>query len=218
MKKFTLLLASGLLANVAPARADVKLPAIFSEHAVLQRAASVPVWGKADPGEQVSVTLDGQTVQTNAAPDGKWKLALDLKESSAGPFEMTVTGKNKIVIPDVVVGQTWLLIGQSNPELLLKASTDAPAEIARSANPLLREFRIERKGNDTPQDNANGKWTLASPRDRRRLQRHRLLFRQEIAGRGAATHRHDQRHLGRHFHRGLDQRGGHRQRPRIARW
>ena len=147
----------------AAAHADVTLPAIFSEHMVLVKSAGTPVWGKAEPGEIVTVEMDGKNAVTNAGPDGKWKVALDLHASRPGPFEMTVSGKNKIVIPDVVVGQPWLLIGQSNAERLLKESANAPAEIARSTNPMLRQFRIEKKASDTPQDDAKGSWTVASP-------------------------------------------------------
>jgi len=154
-----------LLLLLVPAllQADVTLPSIFSEHLVLMKSDAVPIWGKAEPGEKVTVSLSGKTAQATAGADEKWKVSLDLHDSEAGPFEMTVTGKNRIVIPDVVVGQPWLLIGQSNPERVLKESANAPAEIARSANPLLRQFRIERRASDTPQDNAKGSWTVASP-------------------------------------------------------
>jgi sialate O-acetylesterase len=152
-----------LLGASAPGDAAVRLPAIFSEHMVLMQSAAVPIWGKADPGEQVTVGMNGKSAQATAGADGRWKLTLDLKDSGAGPFEMTVAGKNKIVIPDVVVGQVWLLIGQSNPQRLLKESANAPAEIARSANPLLRTFRVQQRASDAPQDDARGAWTVAGP-------------------------------------------------------
>jgi sialate O-acetylesterase len=145
------------------ARADVTLPAIFSEHMVLLKSASTPIWGKAEPGEVVTVDFRGRAAVANAGPDGKWKVSLDLSDAKPGPFEMTVSGKNKIVIPDVVVGQPWLLIGQSNAERLLKESANAPAEIARSANPMLRQFRIEKKAADAPQDDSKGTWAVATP-------------------------------------------------------
>src|SRR5947209_5740376 len=77
--------AVALVALTAPAaRADVKLPAVISDHAVLQRDKTVPVWGWADPGEQVTVTLGGQTKTATAGQDGKWIVKLD-RLSAGGP-------------------------------------------------------------------------------------------------------------------------------------
>src|SRR3954471_9136939 len=58
------------------ARADVKLPAMFTEHAVLQRDMPVPVWGWAEPGEDVKVSLARQTETTKADDNGKWRVTL----------------------------------------------------------------------------------------------------------------------------------------------
>ena len=46
-----------LLVAALPAAADVKLPALFSSHMVLQRGTPVPIWGRADPGERVTVAV-----------------------------------------------------------------------------------------------------------------------------------------------------------------
>src|SRR4051794_23517465 len=77
----------------APAAADVKLPAIFSDHAVLQGDAAVSVWGWADPGEEVTVSIAGVSKSATAAPDRKWSVKLD-KLAAGGPHTLTVTGKN----------------------------------------------------------------------------------------------------------------------------
>src|SRR5258708_3706226 len=144
-------------------RADVRLPAIFTEHVVLMKAESVPVWGKADAGEHVHVTLGGKTVEADADDTGRWKVSLNLKDSAPGPFEMTVEGKNRIVIPDVVVGEVWLASGQSNMELPLRVTADADAEIAKSANPLLRQFAVKKTGTNKPMEDCYGQWTVAGP-------------------------------------------------------
>ncbi len=61
--------------------ADVKLPALFTDHMVLQRDAAVPVWGWAEPGEAVTVSIAGQTTSTKADSNGKWQVKLKpLKE------------------------------------------------------------------------------------------------------------------------------------------
>ena len=57
--------------------ADVKLPAMFTDHAVLQRDMPVPVWGWAEPGEEVKVSIAGQTEKTTADEKGKWRVTLE---------------------------------------------------------------------------------------------------------------------------------------------
>ena len=143
--------------------ADVKLPAIISDHMVLEKAAKVPIWGKADPGEEVTVTLGGQAAKAKAGADGKWMTTLNLKDSAPGPFEMTVEGKNKLTVADVVVGEVWVASGQSNMEWILASTTGAAEEIAQSANPMLRQFLVKKKATCDVQDDTEGAWVAASP-------------------------------------------------------
>src|SRR5947208_2423574 len=75
--------------------ADVRLPAIFSDHAVLQCDVAVPVWGWADEGEKVEVSIAGQTKSATPAADGKWMVKLDPLKSG-GQHELTVKGKNTL--------------------------------------------------------------------------------------------------------------------------
>jgi sialate O-acetylesterase len=163
MKKTTFVLSALFSLPMALSHADVKLPAIISDHMVLEKTAKVPVWGKADPGEEVTITLDGQTVKATAGADGKWKAILDLSKSGQGPFEMTVQGKNSIKISDVVVGEVWVASGQSNMEWTLTNTDDAQNEIAKSANPLLRQFAVKKATSAVPLDECEGRWVSASP-------------------------------------------------------
>ncbi len=157
------LLFSLILATPLATRADIRLPAIFSDHMVLERSAKVPVWGAADPGEQVTIILDGQIKKTTADDRGHWKAILNLADSASGPFEMTVAGKNKIQISDVVVGEVWIASGQSNMEWLLMNTRDATREIAQSANPMLRQFRVAKETSPEPLADGKGQWGAASP-------------------------------------------------------
>ena len=149
--------------SVPGALAEVKLPAILSDHMVLEKAARVPIWGKADPGEQVTVSLNGKTAKASAGSDGKWSVALDLKNSASGPFEMTIEGKNRLVLADVLVGEVWVASGQSNMEFALKNTLNAEQEIAGSANPLLRQFSVKKNTSSQPAEDAVGTWVAASP-------------------------------------------------------
>ena len=100
-----------ILAGSAPVVADVKPSALFSDHAVLQSGMAVPVWGVAAPGENVTVTFNGQKQSATAAADGKWMVRLkNLKPG--GPFQMTIAGNNTITIDDVLVGEVWLGSGR----------------------------------------------------------------------------------------------------------
>ena len=97
-------LAILLAAAATNAHADVKLPAIFSDHMVLQRDTPVPVWGWAEPGEAVTVSIAGQTKKVTADAAGKWSVKLD-KLSAGEPLMLVVSGKNRITVNDVLVGE-----------------------------------------------------------------------------------------------------------------
>lgn len=141
----------------------VTLPCIFSNHMVLQKSSKVPVWGKAEPGEDVVVTLNGQTARAQTGADGKWKTTLDLGQSGPGPFVLTVEGLNRITIQDVLVGEVWVAGGQSNMEWTLSNTISAGEEIARSANPLLRQFKVQKAAASEPAEDCVGAWVAASP-------------------------------------------------------
>ncbi|HXC50591.1 MAG TPA: sialate O-acetylesterase [Candidatus Limnocylindrales bacterium] len=115
-----LLLAALLLA--APAHADVSMTTdvewgaptpLFSNGMILQREMTVPIFGKADAGESVTVTFNGQQKSTVTGADGRWRIDLD-PMVAGGPLTMTVTGNNTIVISDVRIGEVWIAGGQSN--------------------------------------------------------------------------------------------------------
>ena len=95
--------------------AELKLAAVFTDHAVLQREAAVPVWGWADAGAEVKVDFAGQTKTAKADATGKWMVKLDPLKTSAEPQKFTVTaGKSSVVLNDILVGEVWLGSGQSN--------------------------------------------------------------------------------------------------------
>src|ERR1700679_3778558 len=99
-------LAGSLLALmcVPAARGDVKLPAIFGSHMVLQRDLKDRVWGWAKPGEDVTVKIGGQTHTAKAGADGSWQVMLD-PMPAGGPHTLSVDGENSIKFDDVLVGE-----------------------------------------------------------------------------------------------------------------
>ena len=145
-------------------RADVSLAPLFADHAVLQRDKPVPVWGRAEAGERVSVSFHGQVHAATAGPDGRWIVFLDAIPASSEGTELTATGKNAITIRDVVIGEVWLCSGQSNMEFMLKQAANAPAETAAANFPLIRHIKIMRQAADAPTDSAaTTGWTGATP-------------------------------------------------------
>lgn len=153
-----------LVCLLAPAlRAEVVLAPPFQDHAVLQRDKPLPVWGRADPGERVTVEFKGQRVGTVAGPDGRWIVYLEPVAVSVEPAELTVTGKNTVTIRDVLVGEVWLASGQSNMEWSVAKSADAGREIAAANFPLIREFNVARTSSQEPADTATGAWRRCTP-------------------------------------------------------
>ncbi|HPM81275.1 MAG TPA: sialate O-acetylesterase [Candidatus Anammoximicrobium sp.] len=145
-----------------PALADVTLPSLFSDHMVLQQQAAIPVWGWADPGEAVTVTLGGQKQTATACSEGKWSVRLTACEAG-GPLTLVVKGKNTIQIADVLVGETWLCSGQSNMAMSVASSANFEEEKAAADHPQLRMFTVSRVTAETPQERCQGTWQVCRP-------------------------------------------------------
>jgi len=160
----TILLACLSLAFGKMASADVSLPKLFTDHAVLQRGVEVPVWGWAAPGEEVTVSIAGQSQKTKAGKDGKWQLRLQ-PHAAGGPFEMTVKGKNSITLKDVLFGDVWLCGGQSNMQFTLDMLGISEPNADRANNPNLRLFTVSVDLDYLPKrDIKAGNWEVASIR------------------------------------------------------
>lgn len=144
--------------------ADVKLPRIFSDRAVLQRDQPLPVWGWADPGEKVAVTLGVEHAIAVTDPNGRWFVTLDAQPMSKEPLKLTVEGNNTVEVTDLLVGDVWLCSGQSNMEFPLGAC-DADADIRTADFPLIRQFGVEYNFAQAPQKDVKGQWLTCSPQN-----------------------------------------------------
>jgi sialate O-acetylesterase len=163
MRTKVLLLIACMLSVGELAQAEVRLPCLFKDHMVLQEGTAVPVWGTANAGEHVTVTLAGQSAETSAGADGHWLVKLNLHGFGGGPYRLSIAGTNTITLFDVLVGEVWLAGGQSNMEFALANSIGADAEIAQSTNPNLRQFLVKKAGSFDPVDSCSGQWVSASP-------------------------------------------------------
>ena len=142
--------------------ADVRLPALFGDHMVVQRDMPIHVWGWATPGETVSVAFRGETVVAAASPDGRWEVYLEPAQAG-GPYELAIDGENSIRLSDILVGDVWVGSGQSNMEWPLSRSNDAEREIAAAQYPDIRYFKVVRLAADTRQDDVEGEWRIVTP-------------------------------------------------------
>lgn len=150
------------LAALTVAGADVTLNGMFTSNMVLQREMPVPIFGKAAPGEQVTVTIGEVSKTATAGEDGKWKVVFE-PLTIAGPFEVKVAGANEVILTNVVMGDVWICSGQSNMAMGLASCLNAQEEIAAANFPDLRLYNYPRKVSQQPTDEVAGSWVPCSP-------------------------------------------------------
>lgn len=176
-----------LLLMIAPAQAEFWMPSVFGDHMVLQHGVSLPVWGTATPGEQVTVMISGrgavgldgellfpnsrgewiggaiQSKQTRASVTGHWSVRMpELK--AGGPYVLQVwSGDEEKEFEDVMAGEVWVASGQSNMQWTVSNSRDSQKEIAAANYPNLRLFYVERKTAESPQRDCKAEWTITNP-------------------------------------------------------
>jgi sialate O-acetylesterase len=165
MRRDRALLIPFVLLGLAPleASAEIKLPAIFGPHMVLQRDQKDRVWGTAEPGERVVVAVAGQEKATQAGPDGKWSVTLD-PMPAGGPHSLSVSGKkDTVVFDDVLVGEVWICSGQSNMEWQVSNSNDGDLESLSAKYSKIRLISVPKVGTQEPQFDFKGKWEACTP-------------------------------------------------------
>jgi sialate O-acetylesterase len=153
--------ALALLTPVLAARADVTLPSIINHNMVLQHGMKVPLWGWAEPGETVTVTLEGQSTSTQAAATGDWSLKLPAHKPG-GPFDLTIAGRNSITLTNVLFGEVWLCSGQSNMGYGVGGVAPS-AEVARLNYPMMRQYFMQIRPTNAPIRKCVGNWRAATP-------------------------------------------------------
>ena len=148
-----------------PAIADVQLASLFSDNMVLQRDQPLPIWGRANPGEKIDVTLAAQSARAVADADGRWQVRLPSLAAGGGPLELRVEGSSgsTIAVDNVLIGDVWLSTGPSNIHWALRRCDNAQREIASADYPAIRFFTVEKKRSDRPQTDCVGRWVACSP-------------------------------------------------------
>jgi sialate O-acetylesterase len=171
--------------------AEIKLPNLLSDHAVLQREVPIHLWGWATPGARLTIAFHTQTLPATANDLGEWTAWL-MPEQAGGPYVLTVDGgpqEGKKEVSDVMVGDIWIASGQSNMEMPLRGFPptafvqDAEKEIAAANNPMLRLLVVEHKSSDTPLQDVSGQWSQCTPKTAREFSAIAYFFGREITER-----------------------------------
>ena len=153
-----------------PALAQLRLPHLLSDHAVLQRARPLHVWGWDTPNAKVEVRLHNQHAQAVADRLGRWDAWLG-PEAAGGPYEVQVRDDlgASATLRDVMIGDVWFASGQSNMEMPLTgfppdARVDhAEAEIAAADNPRIRLLKVRHRSSDYPLRDGEDDWSECTP-------------------------------------------------------
>ena len=166
------LLLAALLATFSLNAQELRLHHLFTSHAVLQQEAVVPVtgWGKPGASVLVSASWCKKPVTTKVQADGTWRADVPTREASCVPQQVVVrSGKEEIVLSDILIGEVWVCSGQSNMQMPLggwdhQRVADAYETIRDAAStPLIRMYTVERNNADTLQEDCSGSWQCSTP-------------------------------------------------------
>jgi sialate O-acetylesterase len=137
---------------------------VFSDRMVLQQERRVPVWGSGVPGREVVVEFGGQRVAGKPGPDGRWRVDLEPMEASSQPRVFSISdGVTRLDIRDVLVGEVWLVSGQSNMHWTLSHVVEnAAAELDSAQVPEIRQFTVRKGGASAGPVFAEGGWHRAN--------------------------------------------------------
>lgn len=164
--------------------AEIRLPAVFTDHMVLQRNSEVTLWGWGTPSENIIIMpewLDGDTIKTQVTNMGKWSARIRTVEAG-GPYKISINGSSEITLSDVMLGEVWLCSGQSNMEWSVNHGIQNGDKEAQNANfPNLRIFHLPQIGASTPQENCFSQWTRCTPETMRRTSAIGYFFGRNIS-------------------------------------
>jgi hypothetical protein len=148
--------------------------------AQLQQGREIHIWGKADPGEKLSVNLAGHTATTTTDEHHRWSVHLPAL-SAGGPFTLTVQGNKQIIIKDVMIGEVWIASGQSNMAFTLDGAEGASTEVPKADYPQIRLFTVPKKIALSPQeDTLPARWQICTPDTAKSFSAVAYFFAREI--------------------------------------
>ena len=164
--------------------AEVTVSKLFSDGMVLQRDKPVGVWGWAEPGEKITVSFAGQSVNAEADQDGKWGATLEPLKASFTPQTLLIAGREQtLILKDILVGEVWLCGGQSNMAWTLNGSLDPEVEIPMADYPAIRFLKLDlvashELAKDVPLK--EGGWLVCNPENAPRFTGVGYYFAQQL--------------------------------------
>lgn len=164
MKKHLFLFLLLFMSTLEPLLA-VGMPAIFGNHMVMQQNATVTLWGWGKSGEEITITSSWAPAPIKATADnqGKWQLQM-ATPAAGGPHTLRVQGFNTLEFTDILMGEVWLVSGQSNMEWTPRMGIDGGEQEVQQANyPEIRFFTVEHRTAEGPQLDLGGRWVVATP-------------------------------------------------------
>jgi len=151
---------------------------------MLQACGRTPIFGWADPGEEVAVSIGDAKATTTAGSDRKWTVIFTGLKSSATPVTVTIVGSNTITYQDVLIGDVWLCSGQSNMALPLRRvlgrDVSSPQGLGQANEPQIRLFKMPKDTVLDPQDDCKGSWAVCTPNEAREFSALGYFFGREI--------------------------------------
>ena len=147
-------------------KSSIRLSPLISDGMVIQRNSDVKIWGSAKRDDSISLSFKNQTYFTKTDEHGNWEIMLsNLKHG--GPYDMVIeTSNESVTIKDILVGDVWLLGGQSNMELPISRTLDLfENEVKEANNKYIRQFSVPQKHSfDAPLDEIDqGEWIKVTP-------------------------------------------------------
>jgi len=171
------------------ASAEIRLPHLLSDHAVLQRGGPIHIWGWNTPKASLTIRFHDQNISATSNKYGEWSAWL-MPEQAGGPYSLIVDGgrtDGKKEVTDLLVGDVWIASGQSNMQMPLKGFLpgapvkDSAREIAAASIPLLRLLKVGNGSSDIPQqDIGGGTWAVSSPKTAANFSAAAYFFGREI--------------------------------------
>ncbi|MCK5104694.1 MAG: sialate O-acetylesterase, partial [Cyclobacteriaceae bacterium] len=168
-QSFTNLLLIILVLCTTTLKAEIKLPAIFGDHMVLQQNTNASIWGKATPRQTVQVVTswESETYSTKSDKEGNWKLKVKTP-IAGGPYTITISDDTSLTLNNVLIGEVWVCSGQSNMQMTMSGYRNQPIlgsneAIALSKNKSIRLFTVERNKSLEQLQDFSGSWGECTP-------------------------------------------------------
>jgi sialate O-acetylesterase len=162
--------------------AKIILPGLFKSNMVLQQNSNVKVWGWGKSLEKVSIftSWDNETYKTVVDKNGRWEVTV-VTPTFGGPYLIDIKGNNSFTLTNVLIGEVWVVSGQSNMEWTAKDSiTNGTAEVIMANYENIRFFSVQQVSADFPQQNAEGVWEKCSPETMKNFSAIGYFFAQKL--------------------------------------